>query len=414
MKCATFAVVILTLLATLAGCGGGSDAPADENPTSGLTTRAVVANTFSGVNGLRIIDYSTDQATLSTVASEAGIAITPERTLFSRNRERGMVFDPNGFRIFIVDPKQESLVAFFTLGAFVESMAVDPFGNVGYAAVRNSPVSGATPGEVFVMDLRTFDAGNPFKKRIPVPLVETVATSPNATKLLAMSASTNVVTIIDAATYATTALPTVFDRPVAAAFSPDLATAYVLSCGAECGGSEASVIEVNITTGAIGRKTVLQGATAGVWENNRLYVAGNAGVVNRNCDGSPCPGVLSVVDTTNMTVVNTAAISPGTHREISLAQNNKVLVGATQCTVGCLSIYDKATNAVVLSTPDAGELARGTVTGIAPIPGRSVVYVAEGGELRIYDTATGRALPQDQQLNFAGNIVDVEVIDNPL
>ena len=39
----------------------------------------------------------------------------------------------------------------------------------------------------------------------------------------------------------TTALPLVFDRPVKAVFSADGSTAYVLNCGPECGGNNASI-----------------------------------------------------------------------------------------------------------------------------------------------------------------------------
>ena len=48
------------------------------------------------------------------------------------------------------------------------------------------------------------------------------------------------------------------------------------------------------------------------------------------------------------------------------------------------------------------------VTGIEPIPGRNVVYVCEGGELRIYDTTTA-ALTANQS-DIIGKAVDVRAI----
>jgi hypothetical protein len=42
------------------------------------------------------------------------------------------------------------------------------------------------------------------------------------------------------------------------------------------------------------------------------------------------------------------------------------------------------------------------------IPGRSVVYVCEGGALRIYDTTTDAL--QSNQITIPGNIVDAREV----
>ncbi len=42
--------------------------------------------------------------------------------------------------------------------------------------------------------------------------------------------------------------PGIFDRPVAAFFSSDDSTAFVVNCGAECGGTQASVQQYNLVT----------------------------------------------------------------------------------------------------------------------------------------------------------------------
>ena len=42
-----------------------------------------------------------------------------------------------------------------------------------------------------------------------------------------------------------------FDRPVAAFFSSDDSTAYVVNCGAECGGTQASVQQFNLVTNTL-------------------------------------------------------------------------------------------------------------------------------------------------------------------
>jgi hypothetical protein len=49
------------------------------------------------------------------------------------------------------------------------------------------------------------------------------------------------------------------------------------------------------------------------------------------------------------------------------------------------------------------------VTGIEPIPTRHVVYLAQGGELQIYDTTTDKL--QATQLDISGEVIDVKTVD---
>ena len=85
------------------------------------------------------------------------------------------------------------------------------------------------------------------------------------------------------------------------------------------------------------------------------------------------------------------------------APNNKLFIGARTCTGGCLTIVDSSSLSAVVST------AGGSVTGIQPIPERPVVYVVEGGELIIYDSATSQ--PQSTQIEITGNAQDVIFVD---
>ncbi|MGH9579856.1 MAG: hypothetical protein ACRD2R_02585, partial [Terriglobales bacterium] len=70
---------------------------------------------------------------------------------------------------------------------------------------------------------------------------------------------------------------------------------------------------------------------------------------------------------------------------------------------GCLSIVNAGSLSVVMNPP------RGNVTGLQPISGRDVVYVAEGGELRIYSSTTDSL--QSRQIDFVGSVADVKSID---
>jgi hypothetical protein len=93
-----------------------------------------------------------------------------------------------------------------------------------------------------------------------------------------------------------------------------------------------------------------------------------------------------------------------------------LFIGAHNCTKinvsggeirGCLSIFDTGTAKVVIP-PNAGD-----VTGLAPIPQRTVVYVIQDGELRVFDTTTDALLP-DHQTDIVGQLVDVKAVDKTL
>jgi hypothetical protein len=70
---------------------------------------------------------------------------------------------------------------------------------------------------------------------------------------------------------------------------------------------------------------------------------------------------------------------------------------------GCLSIYNTLTGEVVIPP------ANGDVTGIEPISNRNVVYLAQGGELQIYDTTTDKL--QTTQIDISGEVIDVKTVD---
>ena len=151
------------------------------------------------------------------------------------------------------------------------------------------------------------------------------------------------------------------------------------------------------------------GATVGIADGTNLYVAGtpNAGA------GAIRGGVLSAINLGTLTVSASAPISDGLHSTMALASNNKVYVGATACTSidptthaavsGCLSFYNIASPGATLSGP------LGDVNAIQPIASRNVVYVMEGGELEIYDTASDKL--QSKQIDIVGKAVDVKAVD---
>jgi hypothetical protein len=127
-------------------------------------------------------------------------------------------------------------------------------------------------------------------------------------------------------------------------------------------------------------------------------------------------------------------ITDGYHDRIALGYNGQLYIGASRCTEivppvpppagaevrGCLSLYNTLTSEVG-SVPGGGVLIppmNGDVTGIQPIATRQVVYVVQGGSLRIYDD-TIDALeynPNDSNnpgeiSNLVGQFFDVVTVD---
>ncbi|MGH9492488.1 MAG: hypothetical protein ACRD2K_03210, partial [Terriglobales bacterium] len=103
-------------------------------------------------------------------------------------------------------------------------------------------------------------------------------------------------------------------------------------------------------------------------------------------------------------------INDGYHTTMAIS-NGRVFVGARACsnvTEGCLSIFNTSTATScalpVICAP------KGEVTGMQAISGRAIVYVVEGGELRIYDSSTSTEklpLPVD----IVGKAWDVKTVD---
>jgi len=118
-----------------------------------------------------------------------------------------------------------------------------------------------------------------------------------------------------------------------------------------------------------------------------------------------------VVDIGSSSVTTAQLIPDGYHNRIQMGANGQLFVGSHTCTNvttatetrGCLAIYDSV-HSVVTVPPENGD-----VTGIEPIPNRSVVYVCQGGALQIYETATDHL--QTTQVNIVGQAVDVKVVD---
>jgi hypothetical protein len=255
----------------------------------------------------------------------------------------------------------------------------------------------------------------------------TLVLSPSGSKLLVLPGVADhqdTVTVIDTAKAKTTPLPadtataiSTFDRPVFAVFASDGSKAFVLNCGPECGGVSAglAVLDMTASPPAVTSNVVVPGgATVALLNGTTLYVAGTS-------SGAAGAGQLSVLNTGSLTSpASSVGIGDGTHTLMALASDNKLFIGASGCTNGCLSIFDAGASKAVV---DSNTL---NVTGIAPIGGRNVVYVVEDvvagspeclgqlacqGELRIYDTTKTTPTLTPTQIDVVGRAVDVKSID---
>jgi hypothetical protein len=435
LKRAISGVMMAAALLGLLACGGSST-----SAPSGLTNRVFVSNALGPGNlasgGMDIIDATHDTisgTTITTGTSPGVMALSPER-------DRTLVYDSGSDDVSILVNSSESDVAFITMPDFIENnmpgglIARDT--NIGLAAVPNVNLSGqASLGAVFVLDL--VNAQLPIT--VPVPLAHRMVIN-SASKVLVFSdgnapfttpaascTTATAVTVLDVSQPSVSAsnttfagsvpTPTVvcgFDHPQWAVFSSDGNTAYVLNCGPECGGTTASIQALDMTTSPPTPKTpVPVAATIAELNGNTLYVAGTPGGATGSGKGTLNAFTVSGTTITPVASVQNVSIGDGFHTRMAFASNNKLFVGAIDCTdndpdanhpTGCLTIFDTSANTAVI------DHANGFVTGMAPLSGRSVAYVVEGGKLQVYDTTTS-AVSTSIFINLVGNLVDLKAVD---
>lgn len=414
-----FCVIALSIGILAAASCGGPGGPS----VSHLAHRAFVSDNFDGT--LHIIDAAHDVEsgfTISTGAQPGMMALSPDKTIT-------LVFDAGSGTLSVVNNSTESVLGRISLPAASTSYFSSD-NTVGFVAVPNCPAAscGGSSSVVEVVDLMTtFNITN----TVPIThAAHTLVLSPGGTHLLVFPGPADqqdTLSVIDTTKAKTTPLPANtataipgFDRPVTAVFSADAGKAYVLNCAAECGktgvSASISVLDMTATPPNIVNSVPVPAATVALLSGSTLYVAGTP---------SGASGALAG----RLSVLNTSALGPpaapvpisdGYHTLMQLASNNKLFIGATTCSAGCLTSVNTNNNAAAVDTNT------GDVTGIAPIGGRNVVYVVENviagspdclgqqaclGELRIYDTTAGTPTLTPTQIDIIGKAVDVKSID---
>ncbi len=404
---------------------------------STLTTRVLASQSVSSPTaspGLVLIDGEDDtlvRGGISAGTSPGLMALTPDRTEL-------LAFDSVSNSVEVVNAQRGTLAGSIQLGGPTTSMVALNTG-FGYAAVPTAPFESGPPlGAVEVMNLTI----GGLAASIGVPSAQTVVASPDETHLLVFSNDSDAVTVISPLlvniSNPVSATVPGFDRPVYGVFGADGSTAYILNCGPECGSgsASASVQTLDMTSLTAGTPVAVDGATIGWLSGSTLYVAGTptASVSNpqpnNSCAGqttaSTTCGRLDLVDlgSTTMTVTSSAVITDGYHDRIDMSINGQLFIGSYTCTNigdvnnpqgevrGCLSIYN-TTNSAVVIPPDNGD-----VTGLQSFTTRDVEYVAEGGNLRVYNTLidsllveTTNNITETGTIIITGYIIDAKAID---
>jgi hypothetical protein len=453
-------ILLLFLLPAIVIClsCGGYSAPSGTTG-GGVKYRAFVTNSVSsgsGTAGVYVVDAAND---VRAVAPPISAGNTPGMMVLTPNRAQTLVFSGNGTQfsdnqLSIVNNASDAVASHLTLPGMTESFVVSPDSSAAYVAVPTAKVVGQSPGIVEAISL----GSGSIIGVADVPAVHYLSINNSGSRLLGFSDNSDQVAVIttsliangNAVTYI--GGPGVFDHPVAAFFSSDDSTAFVLSCGAECGGTQASVQQFNLITNTLVAsvpvctpdKTQCAGSTFLV-NGPTMYIAGTpfsaGGGPSLLCSTGTTTtqatycGMLTTFDLNSMSVTNSApiVITDGYHNRMSMAANGQLFIGAHTCTEisttetrGCLSIYNTLATPVG-SVPPGGVLVppeNGDVTGLEPVAKRTVVYVVQGqgvplgGSLFIYDATTDALENNPNDPNNPGHInglvgdfFDVKTID---
>ncbi len=366
-------LVLGVLLGTglnLVSCGGYSSN--GYKPPSGLYKRVLasqgVTSTFS-FGSLVMIDGRNDSlprvSPMSAGSSPGLMAISPTRNILA-------AFDASSNNVYAIDTVRETGVGNVRLPGPTSSMVFPTATGTGYAAVPTATVSGFSfIGAIDVMNFSTAALTT-----IAVNNAQTVIADSTGTQLLVFSNDSNSVTVLSpglavppvdtSCSTAPNAVCTVvpgFDRPVNAIINGT--TAYILNCGAECGGVQASVQTLDLSTFALGTPIKVNGATVGLLNGTQLYVAGNGTPTGPLCTSIASAattaatycGTLDILDLGTMTDPyfnnpgTEIAITDGYHDRIDMTANGQIFVGSHDCTnIGNVTIRTGKSAAVFPST----------------------------------------------------------------
>jgi hypothetical protein len=370
-----------------------------------IENRAFITNYITGV--IDIVDTDTDELSTNVIALASG----PTFMKSTPDQLTTLVYNSGSASGAAVYNPAEKLGSTSTFSGTTDTMIPGPSNQTYYIALRDYVNSSGPTGAVQLVNFAIPEV----TATISVAQARWLALSHDGTRLLVMADNSDDIYVINPLSSVPYAIKLsvpsgTFSRPVDAFFSADDTKAWVLSCGPECGGTTAGLQEVTLATATVDKSISLAAGRAAVRSGDTLYVTGAP-------SGSTANGVVQSVDMDAMTAGTAVAIGPGTHTYIKYL-GGQVLVGGVNCGAnsGCLSIWNPA-NATATVTASA----LGNVTGFDYVTSRKVYYVAEGGNLNIYDL-NGKAvtplssgmLPNSkfQALDIVGRAWDVLMVPN--
>ncbi len=452
-------------------------------PPSGLQQRVLATYTGAG-GGAEILDGLRDlrsniQNTIPAFFITGFSGSFPATIVSFPEQQAGYILDQGAGTVTPVNyaTERSAQAIFSNLGGSVPAFAVAPDGTRAVAATASS-------GQVVVY--ATGAQGGSYT--LSLPNVNRVVMNPGNSAILAMTRNSNslyrVIQLPQTSTpifppgyvdcqplllpvYCIVPVSGTFDRPTNAFFSLDGATAYVLNCGPECGGTTAGITALqvsqitfnNIPTvnplspGAPSPLATLPvpnpipipgGVTDAIADGNNLYLSGQS-LLRLTATGAlgstPAAdglftGFLTVLPLSSYKPSNPVSISDGTHIRMLFADNNTLWVGSINCTQGerarsgqnvnCLtmvSLNASTPTATVVPAVTPGGAAivpypntngnlyyYGDLTGICWVQNYNKVYTAYGGQIHVFSTVDGSEI-NNTNVTIQGNVLDVAYMD---
>ncbi len=259
-------------------CGGSSSG--GSGTTTGLKFRAFITNSVSagtGAAGIFVVNAQLDERSAKVISA----GNTPGMMVVTPNKAQTLVFSGNGTQnsdnqFSVINNSAESNAVSVHLPGMTESFVVSPDSNTVYFALPTAPVVGESPGLVGVITLNN----GAITGQASVPAVHYLAINNSGNRLLGFSDNSNSVAVITPSLIgvgnpvSTIGGTGIFDRPVAAFFSSDDSTAFVVSCGPECGGIQAGVQQFNLVTNTLVASLPTPAGSVAVLNGSIMYLAG--------------------------------------------------------------------------------------------------------------------------------------------
>jgi hypothetical protein len=448
------ATLILALLGTivLAACGNSdTTSQTDYNngtgdqpfkPVTHLNHRSVISNYYAG--DLQVMDASQDRLTTTTFATGA----MPTYLQPSPDGLYILVNDTGSNAISTLDSYQEKIRATIALGGPTQSFVTSTDDQFGFAAVpsyndgnppilpgainRFNPYDGSL-NTAIPFPYATYLAMDPAEKHLLVFTVGDTAASGGDDNVYYLDLTTNDPSTGFPAISVITLPAGALSRPVAAFFSADSSTAYILNCGTECGGAaSASVTEINAISSScaplncpatavtgylpsihqasatVVNQWTVSGARRGLINltTNNLYVTGSTTTLPDSGGNIVQDGYFTTINLTAGTA--SAPIRTGNGAKLLIRSiGSNFWVSSINCGVqSCITIVNPTGTGTgtVLANP------YGNGTGVSLQSNSGEVYTIEGGQLYIYKQS-GTQIISTYNTDIRGQGYDVLYID---